>query len=277
MGGIVLSSGKWLKADSGELLELRDPGGNHCGTYFVDNPYKPYLSAVCTPNGQNVVATRPSDHRHHHGLQFGLCAEDVNFWEEELASEPEDFRVPIGWQQSQKLERLTGIEGDGLHQELSWCHETHAGTCVSFQEERLISVRQAAPGAYVWTWETTLTAMRDVRLVVSAWPQAGGYCGLGLRLAPELFLKRSTVALFPDEPRVSGSVPASVLVRGTRAAVTFHQDTTSQRDVLYLQGCLPHSTDSFAWLGLGPTNAAPRSIRRGERLHRRYQITVSDA
>jgi hypothetical protein len=273
----VLSSGKLLKADSGEFLELRDPSGNHCGTYFVDNPFKPYLAAVCTPNGQNVVAPRPVDHRHHHGLQFGLCADDVNFWEEDLASEPEDFRVPIGWQQSHKLERLTGIDGDGLRQELQWCHETYAGTCVSFQEERLISVRHAAPQTYVWTWQTTLTAMRDVRLVVSAWPQAGGYCGVGLRLAPELFGKRSSVSVLPEGPRFAGSIPSSVLVRGTRASVAFHQDTTAQQDVLYVQGCTPSSNEPFAWLGLGPTNGGPRSLRRGDKLRRSYQITVGDA
>lgn len=273
----MLSSEKLLKADSGEFLELRDASGNHCGTYFVDNPYKPYLAAVYTPSGQNVVAPRPTDHRHHHGLQFGLCADDVNFWEEDIADEPEDFRVPIGWQQSQKLERLTGGEGDGLCQELLWCHETYAGTCVSFQEERSISVRQVAPQAYVWTWRTTLTAMRDVRLVVSAWPQAGGYCGVGLRLAPELFWKRSSVSLDPEDRRFAGCIPSHASVRGTRALVTFHQDTTTQQDVLCVMGCTPSSSEPFAWLGVGPTNGGPRSIRKGDRLQRRYEITVSDA
>jgi hypothetical protein len=201
----------------------------------------------------------------------------VNFWEEELASEPDDFRVPIGWQQSQKLERLTGIDGDGLHQELLWCHETYAGTSVTFREERVISVRHAAPDAYVWSWQTTLTALRDVRLVVSAWPQAGGYCGLGLRLVPELFSKRSNVTLLPNDRRISGSIPSIATVRGTRASVSFEQDITSQQDVLYIQGCAPSSNDVFAWLGLGPTNGGPRSIRRGETLQRRYRITVLDA
>lgn len=272
----MLASGHLLKADSGEFLELRDAGGNHCGTYFVDNPFKPYLAAVCTPGGQNVLAPRPPDHRHHHGLQYGLCADDVNFWEEDLASEPDDFRIPIGWQQSDKLERLSDVEGDGLRQELSWCHETYTGICVTFREERSITVRQVSREAYLWTWETTLTAMRDVRLVVSAWPQDGGYCGLGLRLAPELFFRRSSIASRPDEPRALGYVPADVLVRGTRAAVTISQDTVAQQDVLCVLGCTPSSNEPFAWLSLGPTNDKPRWMRRGERLHRRYDLTVSD-
>lgn len=275
-GEVVSSNAKWSKADSGEFLELRDESGNHCGTYFVDNPYKPYLAAVFTPSGHNVVAPRAAGHRHHHGLQYGLCADDVNFWEEDLASEPEEFRVPIGWQQSEKLERLTGIEGDGLVQELSWCHETYAGTCVSFREQRRIWVSKPRPGAYEWVWETELTARRDLRLVTSAWPQAGGYCGLGLRLAPEYFFRRSSVMAVPEERRVSGAAPASVTARGPRASVTFQQDLTKQQDVLHVQGCAPASNDAYAWLGLGPTNGAALTLRRGETLRRRYHLTVSD-
>ena len=47
------------------------------------------------PSGKDVVAPPPPDHPHHKGLQFGLCASDVNFWEGDKAHEPSNRRLTI--------------------------------------------------------------------------------------------------------------------------------------------------------------------------------------
>ncbi len=251
-----------------QAVELRDAGGRLCGSYHYDDPYKSFLRGLYTPKGYDVVAPPPPDHPHHKGLQYGLCAEDVNFWEEDKDTEPGHRR--IGRQVTEKLDLLTGGE-IGFSQEIVWRDDI----CVSFHETRRISARPTISG-YVWSWQTILTAARDVRLVLSAWPQNGGYCGLGLRLAPELFLKKSTVVLVPNQQRASGSIPESLMVRGTQAEVRFEQDLRLQQDVLYLQGCDASSGDDFAFVSLGPTNREPRTINKGESLKDSYVIAVAD-
>ena len=251
-----------------KCVEFRDATGRLFASYHFDDPYKSFFRGLCTPRGQDVVAVPLPDHPHHKGLQYGLCAEDVNFWEED--NDPANRR--IGRQHNQKLDLLTGAGAVGFRQELVWQDET----CVSFYETRKISVEQRTPSAYAWTWQTVLTAARDLRLVVSAWPQNGGYCGLGVRLASDLFLKKSTVMLVPDGSRVSGSIPESISVRGTDAEVKFEQDTQLQKDVLYLQGCNKSSEDDFAFISLGPTNRDPRVLKKGECLKGAYVITVVD-
>jgi hypothetical protein len=242
-------------------MDVHDRSGRLCGRYHSADPYKSFFRGLCTPKGQDVVSPPPADHPHHKGLQYGLCAEDVNFWEEDAKSEPGHRR--IGRQVTEKLDRFEL----GFSQEIVWRDDG----CVSFHETRRISVQPTTSG-YVWSWQTTLTAARDVDLVVSAWSATRGYCGLGLRLAPELFLKKSKVTRVP----ASGDVVQSVRVQGTKAALTFEQDTQFQQNVLYLQGCDPDSQDDFAFVSLGPTNAAPRTVKTGESLKGSYLITVAD-
>jgi Methane oxygenase PmoA len=252
------------------ILDVHDPGGGLCGRYHYDDPYKSFFRGLFTPKGCDVVSPPPEDHPHHKGLQYGLCAEDVNFWEEDAKSEPAHRR--IGKQVTEQIvaEQLDRVDL-GFTQQIVWQDDRRDRVCVSFRETRRISVQPTTSG-YVWSWQTTLTAERDVNLVISAWPQRGGYCGLGLRLAPELFLKKSRVTRVP----ASGGVVQSIRIQGTKAAVTFEQDTQVQHNVLYIQGCDPDSPDDFAFVSLGPTNGAPCSVKKGETLKGSYRITVAD-
>jgi len=252
----------------GAAVEFRDAGGRLFATYHYDDPYKPFFRSLCTPSDRDVVAVPAPDHLHHKGLQYGLCAEDVNFWEEDAASEP--ARRRIGLQVTESLERLDGTERTGFTQQLIW----RDGVCVSFRETRTISVSQTSPAAYRWIWRTVLTAQRDLQLAVSAWPQQGGYCGLGLRLAPELFLRKSSTVSMPEGAGMSGSMPTSIAVHGARAGITFEQD--EQRDVLFIRGCDAGSQADYAFLSLGPTNGSPRSLKNGDCLVGLYAVTVEE-
>lgn len=251
----------------GESVVFRD-AGQVFGTYHHRDAFKSYFRGLCTPQGRDVVGVPPRGHPHHKGLQFGLCASDVNFWEEHTEDEPEYRRLPIGRQQTTRLDLLPPGEGVGFLQEVRWATDTEC----TFLETRRISV-EAAPGAYVWTWRTTLTAQRDVDVITSVW-NGPGYCGLGLRLACDLFLDGTVVpALGP------GAVPASVSFRGRGAAVTFQQDA-ARANALFVsrydagKGCT--ADEPFAFLSLGPTNAQPRSLRTGETIQGSYVVTVAD-
>ena len=60
-----------------------------CFQRFWDRPCSSYQGTKNRPpSGKDVVAPPPPDHPHHKGLQFGLCASDVNFREGDKAHEP---------------------------------------------------------------------------------------------------------------------------------------------------------------------------------------------
>jgi hypothetical protein len=83
-------------------------------------------------NGLDVVALPPLDHPHHKGLQYGLCAEDVNFWEE--GADPDNRR--IGRQETQSIAPLASGEAIGFRQQIVWRDDL----CVSFTEARTLFV-----------------------------------------------------------------------------------------------------------------------------------------
>lgn len=249
--------------DTDKILDVRDRSGKLCGSYHYTDPYKSFFRGLYTPEGLDVVSPPKDhpDHPHHKGLQYGLCATDVNFWEEDTAHEPDKRKLRIGRQVTKSLDRVDG----GFSQEINWLDDGHT----RFLERRRICVQPTTSG-YVWTWQTTLTADEsDVDLIVSVWDINPGYYGLGLRLMPELFLNKSTVT--SDR---SNGVLRSVTIKGTKAAVTFEQDPESQRDVLYIQGCEEQA--AFAFVSLGPTNGAGFTVKKGEQLKRSYRITVAD-
>jgi hypothetical protein len=187
----------------------------------------------------------------------------VNFWEEDEDAEPPYRKLPIGKQQTQKLERLSPADGNGFSQQVLWGIDAMD----TFRETRNISVKEV-PGAFVWTWQTTLIAARNVEIIKSVW-DGPGYCGLGLRLAQDLF----------QDGKVSppgtqcGSTPASVSFQGKGAEVRFEQDA-KQANALFVSfyGGQP----DFAFMAFGPTNASPRALKQGQCIGGTYVITVAD-
>src|SRR4051812_18537824 len=112
-------------------VEFRDDDGRPCGTYHHDDPYKSFFRGLFTPRGHDVVASPPPEHRHHKGLQYGLCTKDVNFWEEE--ADPPRLPALVGRQQTKSLELFRRGDEVGFSQELVWWDEVMKE---SFQETR---------------------------------------------------------------------------------------------------------------------------------------------
>lgn len=44
--------------------------------------FKPYVKELRTLHGENFLLDSPPDHRHHHGLMYGITVNGRNFWEE---------------------------------------------------------------------------------------------------------------------------------------------------------------------------------------------------
>lgn len=259
---------------SDQTIEIRDSKGRLCGTYHYTDDFKSFFRGLYTPNGLNVVACPPPEHPHHKGLQFGLTCKDVNFWEESLTAEPPDCQLPIGIQQTTSLEMLPPAGGNGFVQEVACTRDQYA----TFQEKRIISMRET-PNAYVWTWQTTLVAQRDVIIISSVWGDAGncgrslGYCGLGLRLARDLFDEGQVL---PVGTR-SGSTPTSVSYVGSfvgrRVEVKFEQEPP-QYNALFVSHY--GGSPAFAFMSLGPTNLHPVALKQGQSLQNRYVVTIAD-
>src|SRR5882757_3694565 len=119
----------------GKTVEFSETDGKLRASYHYDDPFKSFFRGLCTPKGCDVVAPPPANPPHHKGLQFGLCLSDANFWEEDLANEPQGRKLPIGKQQTGKLQLLPAGEGIGFSQEVVW---QTAEVC-SFHETRKIS------------------------------------------------------------------------------------------------------------------------------------------
>lgn len=234
-----------------------------CGTYHFEDPFKSWFRGLYTPDGHDVVDPPPKDHPHHKGLQFGLCLSDVNFWEEDLAQEPGDRRLPIGRQITERIDALPGSQGTGFNQAIRWC--TDDGV-VSFRETRTITVVRAQD-AYVWTWRNTLVASRDLTIVTSVWP-GPGYTGLGLRLAQDLFSQGDTM----PGGVVSGAIVTTVAYLGRGVEVRFQQPE-SQANVLFLSRY--QDPAGFAFMSLGPSNRQALDLKQGEHLEGDYVVTVA--
>lgn len=255
----------------GEVVEFKDADGKPCGTYHYDDPYISFFRGLFTPSGRDVVAVPPPDHPHHKGLQYGLCLKDVNFWEEK--PDPPQLPDVVGRQETKNIKLLEGGDEVGFSQEIVWRDDVKE----SFQETRTISL-QRTPEGYAWTWNTKLTASRDVSLIKGPWAardkdgSSVGYYGLGLRLSDTFFKEDSR--LFVDDEATSiydglGRVAQRVALQGAGVQVMFEQ---RQNDPLYV------NVEGFVFMTLGPvpTNVTERSLAKGESLDEHYVITVSD-
>jgi len=49
---------------------------------FDPQKFKPYVKALSSPDGHEVLRDSPFDHLHHHALMYGIRVNGVNFWEE---------------------------------------------------------------------------------------------------------------------------------------------------------------------------------------------------
>lgn len=260
---IQTESGGTMTIDGDGCVRFTDARGTEVGRYRYDDPYKPHFASLRTPAGVEVVQPPPADHPHHRGLQYGLCLADVNFWEESRDAEF-NHSPAIGVQVHRGIEGLP----DGFRQTLVWRDKDDSR--VSFTETRTIRLGGQTASSCTWTWDTVLVARRPVTIETSNWP-GPGYCGLGVRLAPDTFLGGTLV---PNAR--SGDVPAEVVFRGRAASVAFAQELVTQRDVLFVMG-KAGSADGFAFLALGRANGGAVELAEGDLLVERFTVIVSDA
>lgn len=251
------------------------------GVYRADDPFKPHLSRLRTPAGHDLVVSRPHDHPHHKGVQFGLRTADLNFWEEQpLPANP----LPTGVQHPRALDIDAPCGAvAGFRQELLWAAPD--GSLPTFSEQRILRCEDTGRG-YRWTWQTALTPLRDVELAMSVWsmPLPDGrkvnYDGLGFRLRREFSGTGGNELRLDDRPAAFadalGATPARIEFTGRidaiwpvpRVTLTLEQTRA---------GALFTVENPFAWISVGPSNAAPVRWRRDAIWRETYTFTAADA
>ena len=136
---------------------------------YTDVPFKPYVRALYSPNGLNVLLDAPSDHLHHHGLMFAVGIDDVHFW-------AEDARA------GKQMHTNTSVDVREDRAAFSALLPWHIGSKVLAREHRRIAVLHPPPElpTSLITWWTSLTPDTEATLV------GNHYYGLGMRFAASM-------------------------------------------------------------------------------------------
>ncbi len=158
---------------------------------------------------------------------------------------------------------------------------------VLFEEERLIGCQVHGASGVRWTWRTRLRSLRDTVLRQSPWAEVNrhgdriSYHGLGLRFPRSFGGLSSRTAPFTASGPLTfddalGAAPRELGIVGEidgawpppLAAVTIAQLTT--KDAFFAL------RDPFTYLSVGPSNAGPIPVGKGDVIRADYEILVED-
>jgi len=149
--------------------------------------FKTYVEQWYSPHGTPLLLDHPADHEHHHGLMFGIGANDCDFWHERLSAL--DPRAPrrattIGRQSPRAGSSAKVVQekkGDRivLQQTIDWL----GGKQRILTEERRIEIADVSEpvAARVLSWRSRLTN-DSAAAPVDLW--GTHYYGLGMRISP---------------------------------------------------------------------------------------------
>ena len=140
---------------------------------YGDAPYKPYMQALCTPGGVNVLRDAPHDHLHHHALMYAIKVDGVNFWEEHQAPGRQRHVRFVDPKIVKDGDRSKAV----FTEQVEW--EDPKTKKVLLLEERTMAVmREKKMGATVLNWQVKFSLPKAKG---SATLTGSHYHGLGMR------------------------------------------------------------------------------------------------
>ncbi len=240
---------------------------------FSDDDFKPYVQALRSPSGINVLRDRPYDHLHHRGLMFAVNMNDIEFWGQ-------------GWNMGslgQQIYRADSLNLDkpnnSLTGDLSWnslAHKTHI-----MAEHRTIQLLDSnVTKATVLAWESTFS-------VPAGHPKAiwkgDHYHGLGMRFAKEM--DQSDQFFFARDAQTPEHVRGTEFL--TRASWAAYHATSEGQEVTVAMFDAPDNPrypahwftmyTPFSFLSAtSNTYREPLEIKPGQTICLRYGIAVLD-
>ncbi|MDD8046510.1 MAG: PmoA family protein [Verrucomicrobiota bacterium] len=156
------------------LIQTPDQGKATMTYVFPEDAVKPYVLELRTPSGLNILRDAPDDHPHHHGVMFGVGAdEDVDFWAEtEGCGRQLHQTIRSTFQKTQGA-----LSENGFTSTLHWCPAESDQPLIV--ENRTIALREAKPTEpTLLTWVSQLQPGSDQEKT-RLW--GSHYFGLGLR------------------------------------------------------------------------------------------------
>ncbi|MBL9134999.1 MAG: PmoA family protein [Verrucomicrobiales bacterium] len=244
---------------------------------FAGEQFKPYVQALHTLRGENVIRDAPSDHLHHHGLMYAIRVNGANFWEERA---PAGRQIALGPPTLTVARTDTGLPSAWLVQELDWQTSDGSGPAVTLLHERREIRLTVNPGVeeVALEWRSQFEVDRGVERAVL---HGADYHGLGIRF-PEEFDK---VAEFQNSEGVPYSEAQTWDVRP--AAWTAVSGRVSGREAMLVLAGHPSNAgvgsffsmrNAFAYLTATQSlGRQPISYQRGAKFDVRYLVLVYPA
>jgi hypothetical protein len=251
-----------VRLDDRELLRYQ----------HAPNPFKPYVQALSTPQGRQILRDAPHDHLHHHALMFAIGAGGVNFWEEGPQA---GKQIPVG-------EPEVTVESEGrpsakIIQQLQW--QDADGKVVLLESRQLTLHPEAVAGASLLTWDSRWE-VPEGQSRVELWGRH--YFGLGLRMVPSMDVHGEFRNSEGDageevrgsERRVGGDWCAyTAPVDGQPVTVAMLDHPENRREATWFTMTTP-----FAYLSATLNlDREPMALSRDEPLRVRYGIVLWDS
>lgn len=193
--------------DSAPIVEYR----------YAQVPFKPYIAALFTPCGKNVLRDAPPDHLHHHGLMYAVAVDQVDFWQE---------AVSPGRQVNRGISSLPDKTAPCLAafvQQIDWLKPDSEE--VLLKEQRTIRLLESgSTTCTLLSWESAFSIPKGREKVTLS---GSHYFGLGLRFAEGLekvgsFINAAddTGELVRGDERLVRAAWCAYQVKSDRGAVT---------------------------------------------------------
>ncbi len=231
---------------------------------------KPCLHPLLTRSGTVLSGFEPSDHVWHRGLWFTIkFVNDVNFWEE---------HAPFGVQRPDEPQCRWTPDGTlSISQNLSWTSEP-GGPAIT--EQRSLLFHPQTGSTRTLTWQSSLYAMKDLRLDRTPFTTWGGYGGLSFRATRELHDVTFTIPDGATVPQLLGVPQRYISMHGKldggpgrSASIACFDHPANPR---YPVSWYAKSSGGFTFFNAAFLFNEPMQLKAGQSLDFRYRLAWRD-
>ena len=234
-------------------------------------PRKPYVQALYTPGGVQILRDSPADHKHHHGLMFAVAADGVDFWSET----PNCGRQTPAPSSDTRSSTVNGSYRTTLLQRLDW---TSAAGKPALGETRSLEIRgEPDLPLTLLTWRSRLETPADRPTVVLT---GSHYFGLGMRFVTSM---DAAGRFFNSEGKEGPTVRGSERVSPAKwCAYTSQADGKPVTVAMFDSPRNPRPAQFFTMRPFAYLSATlnlwkqPMTIKRGEPIDLCYGVALWD-
>jgi hypothetical protein len=267
-----------VRQEQGEL-EMRFKERRLLLYAFGPQQYKPYVRALCSLKGHDILRDAPPDHLHHHGLMYAIRVNGVNFWEE--TGQP-GYERPVNLLPPQSGHTAAGLPQATFTQLIHWVANRDRSVADTTSAALLVERRTLVLTVDETAQEVALEWRGDFEAGPAA-PKVtlagASYHGLGLRLPKEFdhVARHQNSENLPYPTEGKGDVTSarwscvSGTTEGEQISISLLGSPAAQRGPLKFFTML----DAFAYLAATQgLDKEPLEYSAGEKFSLRYLLTI---